>query len=93
MSDADVLELFKTRESQSFADISKYVLDKMKETRCKDVTYCALLETVIFLEQMLRDDYCWTDKHFHIVQSTAIQQRGAHDAAYQEKIQWTGIEK
>jgi hypothetical protein len=49
---ADALELFKKRETELFTDISKYVLDRTKKSRCKDVTYCALLETVIFLEQM-----------------------------------------
>lgn len=90
---ADALELFNIRETELFTDISKYVLDRTKKTRCKDVTYCALLETVIFLEQILRDDYCWTDKRFGINQSIAVQQRGAHDAAFQKKMQCMGIEK
>ncbi|SRR6266487_1421447 len=90
---ADALELFKIRESELFTDISRYVLERTKKTRCKDVTYCALLETVIFLEQMLRNDYCRTDKRFRINQFVASQQRGAHDAAYQKKMLSLGIEK
>ena|SRR5437588_12316185 len=90
---ADALELFNLRETELFTDISNYVLARTKKTRCKVVTYCALLETVIFLEQMLRDDYCWTDMRFRVNRSNAVQQRGAHDAAYQKKIQSMGIEK